>query len=86
MDRRLRALQKVLLEAGAHPQQQADLLEQLQGDAVGLAEVAFVGREALWQMQAIANDCQRRWPPTQERRHVVDAAVADWCDGVLKQA
>ena len=86
VDRRLRALQKVLLEAGAHPRQQTDLLEQLKGDAAGLAEVAFVGREALWQMQAIANACQRRWPPTQEHHQAVDAAVADWCDGVLKQA
>lgn len=86
VDLRLRALQKVLLEAGAHPRQQTDLLEQLKGDAAGMAEVAFVGREALWQMQAIANACQRRWPPTQEHHQAVDAAVADWCDGVLKQA
>ena len=85
VDRRLRALQKVLLEAGAHPRQQIDLLEQLQGDAAGLAEVAFVGREALWQMQTIANACQRRWPPGQERLDTVEAAVVDWCDAVLKQ-
>lgn len=85
VDRRLRALQKVLLEAGAHPRQQIDLLEQLQGDAAGLAEVAFVGREALWQMQTIANACQRRWPPGQERLDTVEAAVLAWCDAVLKQ-
>lgn len=84
VDQRLRALQKVLLEAGAHPRQQIDLLEQLQGDAAGLAEVAFVGREALWQMQAIANACQRRWPPVQEYNNAFDAAVLDWCDEVLK--
>lgn len=86
VDLRLRALQKVLLEAGAHPRQQTDLLEQLQGDAAGLAEVAFVGREALWQMQAIANACQSRWPPAEERHHALDAAVMEWCDGVLQQS
>src|SRR3990167_5047721 len=50
VDLRLRALQKALAEAGAHPDQQASLIEQLQGDAAGLAEVAFVGREGLWQV------------------------------------
>lgn len=50
VDVRLRALQKTLLETGAHPRQQVQLLQQLQGAAAGLAELAFAGRKALWQL------------------------------------
>lgn len=86
VDLRLRALQKTLLEAGAHPSQQAQMLEPLQGDAAGMAELAFLGREALWQMQAIANACQRRWPTSAQPNQGVDTAVAAWCDAVLRPA
>ncbi|NMM85696.1 phosphohydrolase [Rhodococcus sp. SRB_17] len=82
---RLRALQKVLVEAGAHPDQQSQWLEPLQGDTAGLAEVAFVGREALWQLKTIVNASQRRWPAVMERQHPADAAVADWCDWVTQR-
>lgn len=85
VDGRLRALQKVLIEAGAHPDQQSQLLEHLQGDAAGLAEIAFVGREALWQLKTIVNACQRRWPAMEERHNPGDAMVADWCDWVTQQ-
>ncbi|WP_305807073.1 hypothetical protein, partial [Stenotrophomonas sp. YIM B06876] len=85
VDGRLRALQKVLVEAGSHPDQQSQLLEQLQGDAESLAEVAFVGREALWQLKTIVNASQRRWPQVMERRHPTDAVVADWCDWVTQR-
>lgn len=85
VDARLRALLKALTEAGAHPDHQALLIEQLQGDAAGLAEVAFVVREALWQLESIVNGCQRRWPAVLERSQPVDAAVAQWCDGVRAQ-
>jgi HD-GYP domain-containing protein (c-di-GMP phosphodiesterase class II) len=84
-DARLQALQKTLIEAGSHPEQQGDLLEQLQGDdATGLAEVALVGREALWQLQSIANACQSRWPQLPDRASPADAAVADWCDWAMR--
>ena len=82
IDTRLRALAKVLIEAGAHPEQQSGVLEHLQGDTAGLAEIAFVGREALWQLQNIVNASQRRWPPSLERKHPADVAAAQWCDGV----
>lgn len=82
IDLRLRALQKALAEAGAHPDQQASLIEQLQGDVAGLAEVAFVIREALWQLENIVNGCQRRWPGVLERSAPPDRVVADWCDQV----
>ncbi|HQS21920.1 MULTISPECIES: HD domain-containing phosphohydrolase [unclassified Acidovorax] len=84
-DIRLQALQKALIEAGSHPRQQGDLLEQLQGDALGLAEVALVGREALWQLQSIVNACYRRWPQLTDRASPADAAVADWCDWAMRK-
>lgn len=84
-DIRLQALQKALIEAGSHPRQQGDLLEQLQGDALGLAEVALVGREALWQLQSIVNACHRRWPQLMDRASPADAAVADWCDWAMRK-
>lgn len=84
-DIRLQALQKALIEAGSHPRQQGDLLEQLQGDALGLAEVALVGREALWQLQSIVNACYRRWPQLADRASPADAAVADWCDWAMRK-
>lgn len=77
---RLMALQKALVEAGSHPQHQADLMAQLQGDAVGLAEVALVGREAIFQLQSVLNACHRRWPDLGKRATPGDAAVANWCD------
>lgn len=77
---RLMALQKALVEAGSHPQHQAGLMAQLQGDVVGLAEVALVGREAIFQLQSVLNACHRRWPDLGKRATPGDAAVANWCD------
>lgn len=82
-DARLLALHKALLEAGSHPRQQGEVMAQLQGDVVGLAEVALVGREALWQLQSIVNASYRRWPELAERATPQDAAVADWCDWTM---
>lgn len=85
IDLRLRALAKVLVEAGAHPDQQKGMLEQLQGDSAGLAEMAFVGREAVWQLQSIVNASQRRWPPNLEHKHPADRAAAQWCASVRQE-
>jgi HD-GYP domain-containing protein (c-di-GMP phosphodiesterase class II) len=82
-DSRLLALQKALVEAGSHPQHLGELMAQLQGDAIGMAEMALVGREALWQLQSILNACHRRWPQLSERATPADAAVADWCDWAM---
>ena len=84
-DSRLLALQKALIEAGSHPRHQGELLAQLQGDAIGMAEVALVGREALWQLQSILNASHRRWPQLSDRATPMDAAVADWCDWALQR-
>ena len=84
IDIRLRALSRVLAEAGAHPEQQSVELAQLQGDETGMAEIAVVGREALWQLQCIINSSQRRWPPSLERTHPADVAAAQWCEKVEK--
>ena len=98
VDKRVRALEKTLAEAGSHPVQQTkEYLEQLQSDADGMAEVVFVGREALWQLRSIANACLRRWtplpaaaplPPESEAdsAETAEAEVAQWCDWVLQQA
>ena len=84
-DARLLALQKALVEAGSHPGQQGELMAQLQGDTIGMAEVALVGREALWQLQSILNASHRRWPQLAERATPFDAAVADWCDWAVRR-
>lgn len=84
-DARLQALQKALVEAGSHPLQQNEMMAQLQGDAMGMAEVALVGREALWQLQSILNASHRRWPRLSERSTPEDAAVADWCDWAMQR-
>ena len=85
IDARLLALEKALAEAGSHPQQHGELLAQLQGDAVGLAEVSMVGGEGLWQLKTILNACHRRWPQLNARATPADAAVADWCDWVAER-
>lgn len=96
VDQRVRSLEKVLAEAGMHPAQQSPaLLEQLQGDAPGMAEVAWVGQEALWQLRSIANACLRRWQgaaqaapagPPGAASAAREADALQWCDWVLRQA
>lgn len=78
--KRLEALQKTLYEAGSHPEQQADALFHLQGDAQSMAELALLGREALWQLQAIVDTTQSRWPHLDLQGDAGDAAVAAWRD------
>ncbi|MBV7426884.1 HD domain-containing protein [Acidovorax sp. sif1233] len=85
VDARLLALQKALTEAGSHPQQQGEFMAQLRGDTMGMAEVALVGREALWQLQSILNASHRRWPQLAQRATPADGAVADWCDWALRK-
>lgn len=80
IDMRLVALQKALYEAGSHPRQQAEMLQHLEGDAQGMAELALLGREALWQLQSILNASHSRWPHLAQRADEGDAAVADWRD------
>jgi HD-GYP domain-containing protein (c-di-GMP phosphodiesterase class II) len=82
IDTRLRALARILAEAGAHPEQQNIVLEPLQGDDAGMAETAVVGREALWQLQCIIHASQRRWSPSAQHTHPADAAAAQWCEKV----
>ncbi|MEI2625654.1 MAG: HD domain-containing phosphohydrolase [Giesbergeria sp.] len=85
IEMRLGALHKVLLESGTHPTQQIALISQLDGDAAGMAEVAFVGKEALWQLQTIVNACQRRWPAAYATSPPEDHAAHAWCDWVLSR-
>ncbi|WP_312306715.1 HD domain-containing phosphohydrolase [Pulveribacter sp.] len=75
---RLATLQKTLFEAGSHPQQQAEALAYLEGDEQGLAELALLGREALWQLQSIIDATHSRWPQLHEGRGPGDQAVAQW--------
>ena len=85
IEMRLGALHKVLLESGTHPTQQIALISQLDGDAAGMAEVAFVGKEALWQLQTIVNACQRRWPAAYATSPPEDHAAHAWCQWVLSR-
>lgn len=79
----LQALKRALTEAGAHPDHHTVLLEHLQGDEQGLAELAYVLREALWQLEHIVFGCQRRWHAELEQGSSPGAvAAAHWCDWV----
>lgn len=80
VEQRLSALQKTLFEAGSHPQQQAEALQYLQGDEQGLAELALLGREALWQLQGIVDATHSRWLTLQHSPLASDQAVVQWRD------
>lgn len=79
LDRRLKALEQELAQAGSHPKQLGDLLGYLKDDLQGMAELALLHREAVWQLETIANGCLRRWPRLLERATPLEEAVADWC-------
>lgn len=79
LDGRLRALEKELAQAGSHPKQLSDLLGYLKDDLQGMAELALLHREAVWQLEAIAHNCLRRWPQLLEREGPLEQALADWC-------
>lgn len=84
VEQRLQALQQSLVEAGGHPGQEGEIREHLQGDPQGLAELALVRGEALWQLGSIVHATQRRWPELsgQAPADPADAAVeavAQWC-------
>lgn len=80
VEQRLSALQKTLFEAGSHPQQQAEALQYLQGDEQGLAELALLGREALWQLQGIVDATHSRWLTLEHSTEAGDRAVVQWRD------
>lgn len=80
VEQRLSALQKTLFEAGSHPQQQAEALQYLQGDEQGLAELALLGREALWQLQGIVDATHSRWLTLEHSPLASDQAVVQWRD------
>lgn len=83
IEMRLAALHKVLLESGTHPTQQMALHSPLDGDAAGMAELAFVGKEALWQLESIVNATQRRWPAAHASSPPEDHVAHAWCRWVL---
>jgi len=79
LDGRLKVLEKELAQAGSHPKQLPDLLGYLKEDLQGMAELALLHREAVWQLEAIANNCLRRWPQLLERGTPLEQALAAWC-------
>jgi len=79
LDGRLKALEQELAQAGSHPKQLGDLLGYLKDDLQGMAELALLHREAVWQLETIANSCLRRWPQLLERATPIDEALAEWC-------
>ncbi|GGH54113.1 hypothetical protein GCM10010975_10340 [Comamonas phosphati] len=84
VDAGLGQLQKQLAEAGAHPEQQTDLLSCLRDDVPGMKELALVHREALWQLQSIVDNCLRQWPSVSRHENTVDVAVAQWCAACMQ--
>ncbi len=82
---RLQELSKTLSEAGLHPQCAPNLLALLQDDAQAKAELCFLAREALWQLQGIVHSCLRRWPEVPERQNPTERFLTDWCDWLLAQ-
>ena len=84
----LAALQKSLFESGSHPRQLAEMLPHLQGDAQGLAELALLGQEALWQLQRMVDTTHSHWPQLPGSADAGDLAVVQWrdaCAGRLAQ-
>jgi HD-GYP domain-containing protein (c-di-GMP phosphodiesterase class II) len=82
-DGRLGALRRVLAEAGSHPEQQGELMAS--SDPLCMAEVALLGREALWQLRNLLNACYGRWPQLDARATQGDAAVANWCEWAMQR-
>ncbi len=83
---RLVSLQKILYEVGSHPQQQAHALAFLEGDAQGLAELALLTREALWQLQSIVDAAHSRWPHLATSQDAADQAVLGWSEALAHGA
>ena len=81
---RLATLQTSLFDTGAHPDHQAELLPLLQADPAGVKELLFLLREALWQLQSIANTALARWPALDERDDPHAGAARAWCDALLR--
>ena len=84
VEQSLQLLQKQLAEAGSHPSQQLHVLRYLKDDAQGMGELTLVNREALWKLQSIINDCQRRWPVAASRGTALEGAVVQWCDACAR--
>ena len=80
VEQRLAGLQKSLFESGSHPRQLAEMLPLLQGDAQGLAELALLGQEALWQLQRIVDITHSHWPQLPGSEDAGDIAVVQWRD------
>ncbi len=80
VEQRLSALQKSLFESGSHPRQLAEMLPLMQGDAQGLAELAVLGQEALWQLQRIVDTTHSHWPQLAGSPDAGDVAVVQWRD------
>ncbi len=65
------------------------MLPHLQGDAQGLAELALLGQEALWQLQRIIDTTHSHWPQLSASEDAGDIAVVQWraaCTARLVQA
>ena len=80
---RLATLQTSLFDTGAHPDHQAELLPLLQADPAGVKELLFLLREALWQLQSIANTALTRWPALNAGDEPHAGAARAWCDALL---
>lgn len=85
LEGRLKILQNELAQAGVHPQQLPELFDYLQDDLQGMTELALLQREAVWQLDAIASNCLRRWPQLCERAGLLENALLDWCQSCCQR-
>jgi len=49
-------------------------------DPEATAELVLLGREALWQLENVQQEIQRRWPGLARTGNPADRAVTSWCE------
>ena len=88
VDARMLAIEKSLAATGSLPFHQADWLSLLEEEPDSMAEIVFVHKEALWQVEACVEACIRRWPQLMKPHSEFEFLIHDWllsCRRVLGQ-
>lgn len=79
IDDRLAALKQSMIEAGIQPDQLELLGDVIDDDPDSTAEMVFLARETLWQLENIMHEVQGRWAGLEKGATPVDAMVNAWC-------
>lgn len=77
---RLDSLGRSMIEAGVQPDQLSFLSNSGDDDPEATAELVLLGREALWQLENVQQEIQRRWPGLAQTGQPADRAVTSWCE------